>query len=297
MPRMIDDPTRAVCPSFEDADWDFLRQPLIDAHVGDAPLTVEEVTRRMKEAWVRENDRKIAAWNAQLELDRVEQEDRDRAVREEAEERRIQHEKEAEDQRRELENKKPKIDMFDPERAVNETIDPRPAPYALNKVGNLEYIELDYFTTKGCREAQMDNYKSISHDTLAFTQLEDTIAIRPLAALRPSKHIRNDEDLSWEEMLGAKNMLLRSMAKSAVWPVTHVESLAAFYVNLEMHERAGTAMGKRVLLLYQSRVRREWFDAFKRREGFNISLIQDKLLYKMSEELNGSVILSEIEQV
>ena len=77
MPRMIDDPTQAVCPSFEDADWDFLRQPLIDAHVGDAPLTVKEVTRRMKEAWVRENDRKIAAWNAQLELDRVEQEDRD----------------------------------------------------------------------------------------------------------------------------------------------------------------------------------------------------------------------------
>ena len=128
-------------------------------------------------------------------------------------------------------------------------------------------------------------------------QLEDTIAIHPLAALRPSKHIRNDEVLSWEEMLGAKNILLHSMAKSAIWPVTHVESLAAFYVNLEMHERAGTAMGKRVLLLYQSRVRREWFGAFKRREGFNISLIQDKLLYKMSEELNGSVILSEIKQV
>ena len=45
--------------------------------------------------------------------------------------------------------------MFDPERAVNETIDLRPAPYALNKVGNLKYIELDYFMTKGCREAQM----------------------------------------------------------------------------------------------------------------------------------------------
>ena len=58
---MIDDPTWAVCPSFEDADWDFLRQPLIDAHVGDAPLTVEEVTWRMKEAWVCENDCKIAA--------------------------------------------------------------------------------------------------------------------------------------------------------------------------------------------------------------------------------------------
>ena len=70
MPRMIDDPTRAACPSFEDADWDFLRQPLIDAHVGDAPLTVEEVTRRMKEAWVRENDRKIAAWNCYVRAER-----------------------------------------------------------------------------------------------------------------------------------------------------------------------------------------------------------------------------------
>ena len=83
---MINDPTWAVCPSFEDADWDFLRQPLIDAHVGDAPLTVEEVMWQMKEAWVCENDRKIAAWNTQLEQDHVEQEDRDRAVREEAEE-------------------------------------------------------------------------------------------------------------------------------------------------------------------------------------------------------------------
>ena len=80
MPHMIDDPTWAVCLSFEDADWDFLRQPLIDAHIGDAPLMVEEVMRRMKEAWVRENNRKIAAWNAQLKLDRVEQEDRDRVV-------------------------------------------------------------------------------------------------------------------------------------------------------------------------------------------------------------------------
>ena len=56
MPRMINDPTWAVCLSFEDADWDFLRQPLIDAHIGDAPLMVEEVMQQMKEAWVHEND-------------------------------------------------------------------------------------------------------------------------------------------------------------------------------------------------------------------------------------------------
>lgn len=66
---------------------------------------------------------------------------------------------------------------------VSRTIDPRPTTYALNKVSNLEYIELDYFMVKSCREVRTDNYKSISQDTLAFTQLEDTIAIWPLAAL------------------------------------------------------------------------------------------------------------------
>ena len=45
----------------------------------------------------------------------------------------------------------------------------------------------------------MDNYKSVSQYTLTFTQFEDTIAIWPLATMRPSKHIRNNKDLSWEE--------------------------------------------------------------------------------------------------
>ena len=297
MPRITEDPTRAVCPNFEGADWDFLRQPMIDAHVGDVPLTVEEATQRMKEAWTRENDRKVVAWNAQVEQDRLEQENRGRLARDEEVARQVQAEKEAEEQRKEAESKKPRADTFDPERAVSGTIDPRPATYAISKVGNLEYIELDYFTVRSCREARADNYKSVSQDTLAFTQLEDTIAIRPLAAMRPSKHIRNDEDLSWEEMLGTKNLMLRVMAKSGVWPVTHVESLALFYANLEMHERAESDLGKRALLLYQSQVRREWYDAFKRKEGFNIALIQDKLLCSMAEEINRDIIFGEIERV
>ena len=270
---------------------------MIDAHVGDVPLTVKEATHCMKEAWARENDCKVVAWNAQLELDRLEQEDRDRLAREDEEAQRVQRKKEAEEQRKEAESKKLKADMFNPKRAVNGTIDPRLATYALNKVSNLEYVELDYFTVRSCREVHLDNYKSINQDTLAFTQLDDTIAIRPMAALRPSKHIRNDEDLSWEEMLAAKNLMLRWMAKSRVWLVTHVESLAEFYMNLEMHERAELDLGKRVLLLYQSWVRREWYDAFKHKEGFNISLIQDKLLCSMAEEVNGNIIFNEIKWI
>jgi hypothetical protein len=297
MPRIIEDPTRAICPDFEGAEWDFLRQPMIDADGGDHPLTADEATQRMKGAWARENERKIAAWNAQLEQDQAEQDEQDRLAQAEEDARSAQRDKEAEEQRREAEKKKPKMNAFDPHRRVNKSIEPRPAPYALNKVNNLEYIELDYFTTRGCREAFADTNKSISHDTLAFTQLEDTIAIRPLAALRPSKHVRNDEDLSWEEMMDAKNTMLHFMAQSGVWPVAHAESLAAFYVALDLHPRKLQMNGKQALMLYQSRVRREWFDAFKRDEGFNIELIQDTLLLSFAEEINNRIVFREIEQV
>ena len=74
MPRIIEDPTRAVCPNFEHAEWEFCRQPMIEAHMGDHPLTLEEAAQRMKDAWTRVNNVKIDAWNAQHEQDWEEQE-------------------------------------------------------------------------------------------------------------------------------------------------------------------------------------------------------------------------------
>ena len=35
MLRIVDDPTRATCPSFEDPEWEFLRQNMLDANQGD----------------------------------------------------------------------------------------------------------------------------------------------------------------------------------------------------------------------------------------------------------------------
>src|SRR6266702_5952352 len=127
-----------------------------------------------------------------------------------------------------MKRKKPKLNAYNTDHDVPDWIKPRPATYAINKINNLEYIKLDYFTTRGCREASMDTGKLISQDTLTFTHLEGSIAIRPLASLRPSRNIRNDEELSWEEMMEAKNTMLHFMVKSAVWPMAHAESLAAF---------------------------------------------------------------------
>ena len=286
MLRITKDPTRATCPSFEDPEWEFLLQSMVDAHQGIQPLTLEGAAQQLRETWARENDRKLVAWNAQLEQDRVAQAEQDRVAQEEEDVRRAQLDREAEEQRREAEKKKPKLNDFDPNLFVERWIEPRPPSYALQKINNLEYIELDYFMLRACKEAISDPHKSTSQDTMAITQFGDSLALRPLSSLRPSKHVRNDEDLSWEEMLDAKSLMLHFMAKSGVWPVAHAEALATFFVNLEHHPRKSQPNGKKALMLYQSRVRREWFDTLRNSVAFNISLIQDDLLRAYAEEWN-----------
>ena len=288
MQRIADDPNRAICPSFEAPEWEFLRQSLVNAHQGDPPLTLADAATQMKDAWSQENQRKIDAWNDQVLQDQTAQEEQDRIAREEEDVQRALQEKDEQELRKEAEKKKPKLEPYDLSRRVGKWIQPRPSSYALNKLNNLEYVELDYFTPKGCRDAATDSNKSISHDTLAFTQVGDTFAIRPMAAIRPSKHIRNDEDISWEDMIDAKNIMLHFMAKSGLWPEGHAASIASFF-DLEHHQRKDQKNGKLALLLYQSRVRREWFDALKRGEGFNIELIEEDLLRSCAEEVNDNV--------
>ena len=80
-----------------------------------------------------------------------------------------------------------------------------------------------------------------------LTQVAGTIAIRPLAAIWPSKHIRNDHGLSREEMMDARNITLHYMALSKVWPEAHAKSLADFYYALDAHLRKVLANGKKTL--------------------------------------------------
>jgi hypothetical protein len=297
MPHIVNDPTLAICPSFEAPEWDFLRQPMINAHQGPPPLTAEEATQRMKDAWTQENNIRVAAWNRQLELGQAERDERDRLEQEAEDARRVQREEEAADLRREAEKKKPKLNAFDPNRRVASWIEDRPCTYALNKIKNLQYVELDYFTRRGRREAATDAFRSINLDTFGFAQIDDSFGIRPLAAQNSSKNIRQDEDLSWGEMMDAKNTMLHFMAQSGAWPKAHAESLAAFFVGLELHPRRHQANGEKALLMYQSRVRQEWFIALDLDRGFNIENMEEELLRSLADIANDTIRQKDIEQV
>ncbi|KAH9025000.1 hypothetical protein EDB83DRAFT_2527045 [Lactarius deliciosus] len=234
---------------------------MINAHQGAIPLTPEEATQRLKDAWAHENGAKVTTWDAQVEQDCANQVELDRLAQEEVNTQLALRQKEAKDQLREAEKKKPKLNDFNPNHIISDWIELRPAPYAINKLNNLEYVELDYFTTKSCIEASADTGRS-------------------------SRNIRNNEDLSWEETLQGKNVMLRFMAKSMTWLQAHTQSFATFFVALEWHPRTTQINGKRTLLLYQSQARHKWFTALKHNEGFNIKHIREGLLRTAGDEVD-----------
>ena len=97
--------------------------------------------------------------------------------------------------------------------------------------------------------------------------------------------------------MDAKNSMLSFMEESGVWPEEHTKSLANFFFELELHPRKWKANGKKTLIIYQSRVRRAWFDALKQNKGCNIELIEEELLHSITKEVNNSIQELNMEQV
>jgi hypothetical protein len=74
----------------------------------------------MKDAWTVKNDNRVITWNAQLKRERAQREEREASTRG-----RTPKERDAEEQRWEIERKKTKRNLFDPNRSW---IEPKPRP-------------------------------------------------------------------------------------------------------------------------------------------------------------------------
>ncbi|KAN0129741.1 hypothetical protein V8E53_012406 [Lactarius tabidus] len=122
MPCITVDSTLAVCLSFENPKWEFLRQSAVNTHQGDQPLTLAEATQQMKDAWSCENQCKIVAWNDQLLQDQVEQDKCNRVTCEGEDALWVQQELKEEELCKEVKKKKPKLNPFDPKCHVKKWI-------------------------------------------------------------------------------------------------------------------------------------------------------------------------------
>ena len=253
--------------------YDMLRTLLVNAGA-----TEEDALTQITNAWQQENEARRAAWDHQVEEDQLAQEETDRLARE-------QEQDEQEAARREREKKKSKMNDFDTNRSVGGFITPRPSTFATNKLENFDYIELFYFTREGCLDA-MSSQRTEADDTFGLSKMGDLVSLRSISALRASKNVIQDVDLTWNQLTYAKTSYLQHLGKAG-WPQKHVDALAHFFIALESSPFRGRTHGEKILITYQAKVRRHWHDQLKLDDGggFNIALIDNKLLETISNEL------------
>jgi hypothetical protein len=165
----------------------------------------------------------------------------------------------------------------------------------MNKLKNLEYVELAYFTPEGCAQAAEES-RSVADEAYGLTKVDGYIAFKPLAAVRASKNITQDKDLTWRQMTMGKNEMLVYMAKLD-WPKKHLEALANFFFNLEDHSLRRQAHGDHILILFQAKVRREWHDSLDRGQGFNIGKINPTTLRDVQDEYMNKLRLEGLQEV
>ncbi|KAG2034630.1 hypothetical protein BDR03DRAFT_900893, partial [Suillus americanus] len=223
MERIPADPALEAQPNFESMVYQGWLNALID---GGA--TRENAIAQMTEGWRLERQERIDLWQQQVEEDA-------RELQELAEHKKAEKEAEEQEERRKAEKKKPKINDFDSETPVADVIIPHPCKYAIQKIKNMEYMELWYFSPDGCHEAAITSRStSDSDDAFGFAKVDGIVALKTIASFKASQKALQDHDLSWRQFDLAKTSFLIHIKKNG-WPEKHQQALALFFTLITNH--------------------------------------------------------------
>jgi hypothetical protein len=290
--RLTQNPHLEAIPDHAGPHYDPVRTILVNAG-----QTEEQAIQTLNTTWTQQHDDRVQAWDQQVAEDARIQEEEQRAIQELEDQQRAHRDLELANEQRELERKRPKMNDFNENAMVSDFLEPRPSPYALRRLEDFEYVELWYFTQEGCADAAQ-NQRTQNEDTFGLTKIDDMVTLRPVAALKASKNVTPDIELTWRQMEIAKTILIRQISKCC-WPDKSITALAQFFMNLEVHQYRQRAFGEQALLVYQARVRRDWHDLLKRGDGntFNIALMNETLLQSIHREIMDKRQAESIEEV
>lgn len=171
---------------------------------------------------------------------------------------------------------------FDLDATVTDRIPHNPSQYATGRIENMEYVELWYFTTEGCKEASKTT-PTAADDTFGLLNTESGLALQSIKATKASRNAVADEHLTWEQIMTARHTLIQTASRVG-WPPKHTFALAGFYIKLESLKAEGYT--PRALLLYHAVVRRQWHETMRGRgTPFNLSIINEALFVKLENQI------------
>ena len=198
----------------------------------NSQVTNKQAAEQLTAAWNPTHVQDVSAWNQQVQADLAEQEELARLAEEEEARRQADDEHEKEEERKEQEKKRPKINNFNESKMVADHVMPHPSQFAIGKLKSFSFVELWYFTDKGCTEAQISSRAQLD-DTYGLTKVDDLIALKPGTSFKASRNVILDADLTWRQMNVRKNTMLHFM-DLCDWPQKHIQSLAHFYFNIKL---------------------------------------------------------------
>lgn len=171
---------------------------------------------------------------------------------------------------------------IDDNAVVSDRVPHAPYEFAVAKMEALEYVEMWYFTSEGCKEASLA-IPTTAQDTFGILSTDTGIALQPINASKPSKNAKQDVQLSWEQIMTARHTMTTA-AHQVGWPQKYTQMFVEFYINLEGLKSEG--YNTQPLILYHATVRRQWYAAVKSRgKVFNISIINEKLFLRLENQI------------
>jgi hypothetical protein len=188
-------------------------------------------------------------------------------------------------ERLEAEKKKPKLGAFDPALVIPDFLGPRASNFAKKKLDEKQYVELWYWTKEGYLDADSLRAGVEADESFGITQIGSTLTLKPLTAFKASKKAVRDEDLTWARLSIAKTGFLAAI-EAAGWPKEHCAAVSSFFRAIENHPSRMNHddYAETILVIYQARTRRYWHDILDQNLGFNIAIINYRLLEQISQE-------------
>jgi hypothetical protein len=287
--RIQQNPHLAECLDFSDGSFDDLIAPLVEPG-----RTREQVVENFRTAWLAQNDRRKALWDAQVLADRSLKNTCNAQQPEQGESAQANDNGDAS-------RRKPKLGAFAQNTSIGNEITLKPSTFAINRLRNMEYVELYCFTPAGCRDhanqrtTMTDEAFGFSYSITPDGSTGNMLTLKPLALVHPGK-IVPDENLTWEQVHDAKARYLNHVVEAG-WDWEHVNALALFFVNLGIHPFIHSAEGKQALAWYQAHVREDWHRKLGTPGSFNLSILNDTLLAAFKKKADYASVQSNVAMV
>lgn len=270
-PAPVRDPTGDVCPDYESADYEAVR----NAMTANGAMTAEQAAAALRAGWQAGHDRDVVAWQARQEEVRQRDEEREQHRRDAEEEAQAEAQRARTEEQKALDKKKPRLATVVAGAAPPAAMRQRVSEFAREKLAKYAYVELDYFTAKARASAEAQARAS-SSELMVLTPSDSGYSITQGSAQRPLKDIRKDADLPFSEMTTAWPVFLKELSKLPTWEKAHVDQYYDFFIAVNSHEDAQDALGQKALMLYLDEIRADWHDTIiaKRVEdtAFDISI-------------------------